>query len=120
MKKILIAAMLVLAALAAVAACKVASGPTQVDGAASDHSHVVTFNQFKAIVLGAGQPSSNLEQAYADATDVCTKVMTSRWQDRSMLLSVVPASIQDPILRAQVYVAVLGTGQEGKLSACVA
>jgi len=61
-----------------------------------------------------------LEQAYADATDVCTKVMTSRWQDRSMLLSVVPASIQDPILRAQVYVAVLGTGQEGKLSACVA
>lgn len=120
MKKILIAAMLVLAALAAVAACKVASGPDEVAGAASDHSHVVSFEQFKRIVLGAGQPSENLAQAYADTSDVCTKVMTSRWQDRSLLLSVVPASIQDPIVRSQVYVAVLGTGQEGRLSACVA
>lgn len=120
MKKILVTALLVLAAVSGVAACKVASGPTEVAGVATDHSHVVSFTEFKRIVLGSGQSSANLEQAYADTTDVCNQVMTARWQDRPVLLSVVPASIQDPTLRSQVYYAVLGTGTAGKLTACVA
>lgn len=119
MNKILVTALLVLATVSGIAACK-AETPETVDGAASDHSHVVSFDQFTRIARGAGQPSATLPQAYAITTSVCDTVMTSRWQDRPQLLSLLPASIQDPTLRTEVYYAVLGTDTAGKLTACVA
>lgn len=120
MRKILVAVALILGAFAGAVACKAAATPTVVSGTASDHSHIVSFSEFSRVVTGAGQPSTNLEQAYADATDTCNQVMTARWQDRPQLLALVPASIQDPILRGQVYSAVLGSLTSGRPHVCVA
>ncbi len=120
MRKLIVAVALIVAALAGAMVLRTAGITTNVAGVASDHSHVVSFEEFKRIEMGAGQPSTNLALAYSDTTSVCTQVMTSRWQDRDVLLSVVPASIQDPTLRGQVYWAILGALTPGKLTACVA
>jgi len=120
MRKILVAVALILGAFAGAIACKAAAQPTVVAGVATDHSHVVSFEQFKRVVAGHGESLDNLQLAYQDTTWVCTTVMTSRWQDRPSLLSVLPASIQDPIRRGQVYSAVLSTVTKTGPSACVA
>lgn len=120
MRKILVSVALVLAAFEVAVALAVGSQPTVVAGVASDHSHVVSFDQYKRVVAGHGESLDNLALSYADTTSVCTIVMTSRWQDRPSLLSVLPASIQDPIRRGQVYSAVLSTVTQTGPSACVA
>lgn len=119
MRKFLASVALIVAALAGATLLHTITTPQIVAGTASDHSHIVSFEQFVKIEQGLGEPLTNLQEAYAQTAKVCQTVMTSRWQDRDILATALPASIQDVTLRWQVYSAVLVGQNPNKLTACV-
>jgi hypothetical protein len=75
-------------------------------GTATDHPHIVSQAEFLRTLRGNGAPTVNYQTAYRYAADACATIMKSRWQDREQLSALLPASIQDPTIRYEVYVAV--------------
>lgn len=102
----LLTALGILASTVTGCAATAAQSVTPITGIASDHSHIVSQAEFLRVLRGNGAPTTNYQMAYQYTVDTCNVVMRARPQDRQQLSSVYPASIQDPILRSQVYTAV--------------